>query len=412
MKLIHSRSTFSCLKLLLMAGLPAAASAGEFSVFSFTGDVNSGISPSVPYTARADFNGDGTRSVNGVVFNETGVSGTNYALTGAGGTFTDFANNVTGSSGQMLRDFFFTGDGSGNASLTLSGLNVGQNYVTSWYNTGFGGPGGRVVAVTASDTNTTINFDENFSGAGNGNILRYAFTATTPTITYTFDAVSNPDSFHHYAFSNAAMRLSTPTITHQTGPGPFSPFTVSNNDLLQSSIAGVTSSGNFNQEGAGGIPALADGVFVINGGNPSNNAPLATVENNAFIEVSLNLATSPLGYDISSINTYGGWNDNGRDAQRFSLSYSLVGDATFLPLGSINFEPTAGGDPSAIRATFGTALTGVDAVRIDFFPNQENGYAGLGEIDVIGMATIPEPGSAIAALLGGLGVLARRRQRR
>jgi hypothetical protein len=65
--------------------------------------------------------------VNGVLFNETGAAGTNYALTGAGTAFSDFANNVTGSSGQMLRDFFYTGDSSGNATLTLSGLIPGRS---------------------------------------------------------------------------------------------------------------------------------------------------------------------------------------------------------------------------------------------------------------------------------------------
>jgi len=87
-----------------------------------------------------------------------------------------------------------------------------------------------------------------------------------------------------------------------------------------------------------------------------------------------------------------------------------VGDATFLPLGALDFDPAATSTPSAVQALFGTSLTGVDAIRFDFFPNQENGYAGLGEIDVIGTATVPEPGAAVA-LLGGTGLLALRRRR-
>ena len=55
------------------------------------------------------------------------------------------------------------------------------------------------------------------------------------------------------------------------------------------------------------------------------------------------------------------------------------------------------------------ALTGVDAIRLDFFGGQENNYAGLGEVDVIGAATVPEPASVGLLLVGAVGLLQRRR---
>ena len=200
--------------------------------------------------------------------------------------------------------------------------------------------------------------------------------------------------------------------TALTGPGPgYSPFTVSSSDLLQTAaVTGVTSSGNFSQEGAGGIPILNNGLFVINGGNPSDNSQLATTENNAFLQVAFNLSASPQGYNFGEIDTYGGWNDNGRDAQRFTLSYSKVSaPGTFLPIGTIDFDPVAAGDPSAVKVQFIDSVgapiaTNAAFLRIDFAAGQENGYAGLGEVDVFA-AAVPEPSSAMLALLSALGAL-------
>ena len=67
-----------------------------------------------------------------------------------------------------------------------------------------------------------------------------------------------------------------------------------------------------------------------------------------------------------------------------------MGSSELLYLGGLDFSPQIGGGiPSAVRVVFDTALTGVDAIRIDFFSGQENGYTGIGEIDVVGTATAP-----------------------
>ncbi|HET6408219.1 MAG TPA: hypothetical protein VFG14_10095 [Chthoniobacteraceae bacterium] len=406
---------------LLFAGLPAHA--GDFFFRPFNSDADSTISSTLQYTALADLNGDGSRTINGVQFLDSQLSGTNYTLVGPDGAFTAFANTITGSASSLISDFFFgstvVGPDQGNASLTLSGLTVGQKYVTTWYNAAFGGPNGRNITITASDTNRSVFFDQNFSGAGNGNLLRYAFTATAPTITYTFDADGNGDSFHHYAFSNAlqSAAFSTPVITTQTGAAPLSPFTPSSTDLLQTKLSGVTSGGNFTQETSGGIPILNDGIFTLNGGGApadTRNLNLATGANNSFVVFTLDTSVNTLGYDISSIETYGGWHDNGRDRQSFQISISLAGSDAFIDFGSINFDPTLGTTtsiPTGVRAVFPATLSGVDAIRFDFPTNQENTYAGYGEFDVIGTATIPEPTAALIGLFGGAATLLRRRRR-
>ena len=328
----------------LFAGLPA--SAGDFYYSPISNDGNTGILSGLSYTSKADFVGDGTRSINGVIFSDTGPSGANYVLGGAFSDFTGFANNVVGATNAVLADFKHTSDGSGNASLQLTGLTVGTQYVTSWYNAGFGNAGGRVVDITPSDTGTPFRFDENYTGAGNGNVLRYVFTANTPSITYSFDAVSNGDSFHHYAFTNAVRNtslLATPVITAASGAGPgFSPFTPSNTDLLQTSLLSVSSSGDFSKEGAGGVSIFNNGVFVINGGNPADNSALATGENNASVTFNLDTTSNTLGYDVSSIASFGGWNDGGRDRQLYAVSVSYVGNSDFVHLGALRLRSAFG----------------------------------------------------------------------
>ena len=394
----------------LTSALPVLAG---FQQITYTGDLDSGISSALNYTAKSDFAGNGTTTINGVTFSETSGAGNGYALAGPGNTFTGFANNLTGGANTAVSNFVYGSDGAGLATLTLTGLTPGQRYATTWYNAGFGGAGGRLVNITPGDGGAVYNFDQNFSGAGAGNLLRYLFTATSASMTYAFDAVSDGDTFHHYAFTNHAVTSAGPVVTSVTGAGPgFSPFTVSNNDLLQTSVLGApVANGNFSMDGPENrIAALTNGLFLINGGNPADNAQLLTAGNNFSVSYALDTTLNTLGYDVSSFNIYGGWNDSGRDKQFYNISYSKVGSDEWIPFDSLEYEPTAGGEPSAVSAVFAASLTGVDGVRLDFPNLQENGYAGIGEFDVIGTPTVPEPAVSGLAALVGLGAIARRRR--
>ena len=295
----------SPLRLLLVAGftfpyLAGSALAGTFTYGTFTGDANSGISNAINYTAAADFAGNGARAVNGIAFADTGPSGTNYALTGTTNPFTNFTNTVTGGSNGLLSDFRYTGNGTGDSMLTLSGLTPGNQYQTTWYNAGFGQPGARFVAITPGDTNQTVLFDENFNnsgpdpGVGNGNLLRYTFTATGTTMTYGFNPEVNGNSYHHYAFTNGTgtsaaplpLSLATAAVTTAVNPNPgsFSPFGLPlNNDLLQTSLLSRQVGGTFAQENGiiGGLDVLTNGNFAISDID-QNNPQLTTAADNSF----------------------------------------------------------------------------------------------------------------------------------
>ena len=217
----------------------------------------------------------------------------------------------------------------------------------------------------------------------------------------------------------AVSTKATPVVTVVTNTSvPFTPFTVRNDDLLQTSLASVQASGNFTLENSGGVPILNNGQFTILGGG-GNNPQLATAINNSSVVFNLNVSFSPLGYIITNITTYGGWNDSGRDQQLFTISYSLIGNSGFSFMDSINVNPSPSGPgqvATGVRAIFTASLTGVDAIRFDFPSGQENTYAGYAELDVLG-APLPEPGmdsltSVGAALLSAPRCWRKERRRR
>ncbi len=102
------------------------------------------------------------------------------------------------------------------------------------------------------------------------------------------------------------------------------------------------------------------------------------------------------GYTLTNITVYGGWRDAGRDQQAYTVYYSkLSAPATFILLGSVNFNPAnAANVPSATRATLtaasGALATNVAAVKFDFTtPASENGYCGYAEIGLFGVPVSP-----------------------
>ncbi|MGV3531754.1 MAG: PEP-CTERM sorting domain-containing protein, partial [Chthoniobacteraceae bacterium] len=244
------------------------------------------------------------------------------------------------------------------------------------------------------------------------------FTATEQTQTFEFDAVT-ADSFHHYGFTNAVNNEAVltlpgapvaPRITSLAADEPgisVTPPGVSDDDLLQTQLADATVSGNVADEGLGGVGALTDGTFTAGAGNEAYFTPTA----GASVTFDLDITLNTLGYDVSSVRGFGGWNDNGRDRQNYSLFYSVVGSDDFVFLGEVDFQAGVAAQlASTVTSIFDTSLTGVDAIRVEFREPQENLHVGYGEFDVIGFATVPEP-SALLLLTGAIPLLLGRRRR-
>jgi lysophospholipase L1-like esterase len=139
----------------------------------------------------------------------------------------------------------------------------------------------------------------------------------------------------------------------------------------------------------------------------------------------LNTDTNSLGYDITSIVSFAGWNQNGAALgdQKYELLVSRVGDDAFQSLGVFEYSPfsssataEAGATRMALASNTGLIARGVDALRFVLMdPGKKTGIDGTVyfEIDAYGMATVPEPSALLLSLLGcsplGLLLFARRR---
>jgi len=195
----------------------------------------------------------------------------------------------------------------------------------------------------------------------------------------------------------------------------FFPISTTNDLVLAGSntLTSVTSTGsiflgalgNINNGLLGGSTTLTtvsatDTLYFGNGGP---GAP-------GTVKFNLNTTTNALGYDISSLNVFAGWNQKAI-FQIFSVTYTTVGNSTPMTLTNVNYlpfsNPPASGDYSSLTSIVSDnsspLISGVNSITFSFTPHDFSGdirSTMLREISVIGTATVPEP-STVAALLFG-----------
>ena len=168
----------------------------------------------------------------------------------------------------------------------------------------------------------------------------------------------------------------------------------------------------------GPITRLNDGDVGGDTGFKPN--PTGVLDENGIFSVLFNLDTSvsPLGYDVTSIQTFAGHFDN-RKSQAYELFISKLGDATFVSVGTFGLlfnNWNSGCSRLTIANLGGGALdsgsvvaTGVDAIRFDVSVPTDGYGTVYREFDVFGNSTasaVPEPTSLILwASLGIMGLL-------
>ncbi len=195
--------------------------AGTFTTGTFTGDSDSGISSSNTYTHAVDLDG-GPTTINGVVF-AVGGNGSQptlkYDLEGAVNDHSGISNNVGLNIKSLDSNYFFGGDSS--ETLTLTGLQNGSTYVTTFYSVGFGDAGSGYSNVS-DDQGGNILYDQNVNGDGNGSLLIDTFVAAGGSITFTStvntadsnegdsNTTTTDDSFLQFGFSNQLISQAVP----------------------------------------------------------------------------------------------------------------------------------------------------------------------------------------------------------
>ncbi len=182
-----------------------------------------------------------------------------------------------------------------------------------------------------------------------------------------------------------------PVVTAENEQYEVSPdWVVETPNLIAGQLPGSVGSGDFTQ-GGGSLTNLTDGTL----GNAAVSSSFASCGSSAGQSVTY---TNINGWNLTNIVVYSGWQDNGRDGQFYTVSYStLSAPTTFIPLASVAYNPTVpGSTPSINRVdiappTGGNMLaTNVYAVQFDFTtPTGENGWSGYSEIVLQGTNLAP-----------------------
>ncbi len=142
------------------------------------------------------------------------------------------------------------------------------------------------------------------------------------------------------------------------------------------------------------------------------------------VTINFNISTNTLGYDITGINTWAGWNDSGggRANQGYSVTVTFINDTTSLISSGTYYANTAAasGENGIINQwtevlltdSTGILASGVKSITLDNFDDAvPGGNVQYREFDVLGVATVvPEPSSTALLGLGGLALILRRRK--
>ena len=204
MKITPCRSILLTSIATLLTAHAGFAADATFSSGAITGDADSGATNTKTYTAIANIIGGNVTlsGANGATFIGSGnaLSGTGWALTNTPNLFGSGGNHTTTFGASTIDNLFDGFQYGGNpATLTMSGLTVGQTYVTTLYNEAWGLGDNRTQNVTSS-LGASIVYNED---ALEASVLRYTFVATGATTALNF-AINNPNaaSMHFYGVSN------------------------------------------------------------------------------------------------------------------------------------------------------------------------------------------------------------------
>lgn len=163
-----------------------------WSYTNWTGDADSGVSSNDSYTLAVNLGGSAV-SVNGVAFQASALSGTNFTIGGSVSTTSDGANNVAGA---LADQFIYNGNP---RTVTLGNLTPGKRYVTTFFSVGWEASG-RVQTFTSGADSLVL--DQDRYGDNNGIRISYVFDADASGSRSFTITPAGGNTFHLYALAN------------------------------------------------------------------------------------------------------------------------------------------------------------------------------------------------------------------
>jgi hypothetical protein len=195
-----------------------------------------------------------------------------------------------------------------------------------------------------------------------------------------------------------ALASLTVTTDNQQGALPFTPSWTPTSASLIAGLSPSSFAGNFSEEGGGrNVNSLtAGGSLTVSqvpgGGGETCSSDYVTCGDGsgAGSNIVYTLPASTNGYNLTNITVYGGWTDNGRDQQAYTVYYATAASpSVFIALTSVNYDPANPGSVACATrvgiadSAGGVLASNVVALKFDFTnPNSKNGYCGYAAITV------------------------------
>lgn len=181
------------------------------------------------YTHAINLNASATVTVNGVPFGfGTGNGGgaqpaKNYTLSPFSHAFTTFNSTATGSMHTLLATHG-TNTSSATYTLTLTGLTAGKRYTLALFTNSTHGAGRDWYRVSQNLDNVTTDVDFSAAGVNTSRMLAIAYSATGPSVTFTFtrlDGIGTTGSSSWVGFAGFANYEVRQTAQRTTSAGRF-----------------------------------------------------------------------------------------------------------------------------------------------------------------------------------------------
>ncbi len=174
-----------------------------WSYTNWSSDANSGLTNSLTYLVAVNFGGSAV-TVNGVSFGASALSGANFTIGGALGTFNNDANNVAGGSAGLAKDFIYNGTP---RTIALTNLVAGNRYKVTLFTVGFEAAGSRIQTFASGSDSAVI--DQDAYGDNNGNRISYVFDADASGSRTISVTPNSGNSFHMYALAACVLPAGT-----------------------------------------------------------------------------------------------------------------------------------------------------------------------------------------------------------